>query len=490
MKSDMRKLSRRECVALLGAQAAAALLASCAGRRGPGESGDRPLVSSRFTRAFATPPVLAPTAVDIDADYYDLVAQPGVAEIMPGRRTDIWSYNGSFPGPTIVARRNRQSIVRVRNALPTPTAIHLHGGNTAPDSDGFPTDMIMPGERRTYTYANRSRAATLWYHDHVMGQTGRDVYMGLAGLYLLRDEEEESLGLPSGAHELPVILQQRRFSEHGAFAYHEGDRIGVGGDVTLVNGVPWPRLEVEARPYRLRFVNASNATRYLLRLSSGTPLILIGVDGGLLAAPVPCAAIPLAMGERADVIVDFSAFGAGTVVDLVTGDLQDAGESLVRCVVGRRMGEMTVLPSHLSEVEVLSPTMAVGKRTFSFGASVARAFPPVSWTINGRGFDPNVALASARLGECELWTLQNHLGLGFAGMFHTVHLHLSPFQLLSRNGGPPAPHERGWKDTVALERGERIDILTRFEGFRGKYLMHCHNLEHEDHDMMARIDIV
>jgi spore coat protein A len=224
----------------------------------------------------------------------------------------------------------------VRNALPTPTAVHLHGGNTAPDSDGFPTDVIAPGEQRTYTYANGSRAATLWYHDHVMGQTGRNVYMGLAGLYLLRDDEEDRLGLPSGAYELPLILQQRRFSEDGGFAYHEGDRIGVGGDVTLVNGVAWPILAVEARPYRLRMVNASNATRYVLRLSSGNPLTLIGVDGGLLSSPVACAAIPLAMGERADVIVDFSVFAMGTVVDLVTGELNDTGESLVRCVIGPR----------------------------------------------------------------------------------------------------------------------------------------------------------
>ncbi|MEO8620495.1 MAG: multicopper oxidase domain-containing protein [bacterium] len=480
-----RSLSRRQWLVLAGAGTSAAAMAGVPGSRGRTQKD----AYRRFSEPFRAPPVLQPTTADGDADYFDLVEEARDIQVMPGALTRIWGYNGSFPGPTISVTRNRRAVLRVHNALTAHTAVHLHGGNTDPASDGFPTDMIVAGAQREYVYANRSRAATLWYHDHAMDHTGRNVYMGLAGLYLIRDEEEAALRLPAGQNELPMILQQRRITQAGELAYQDGDRIGVGGDITLVNGVPWPLLEVAARKYRLRILNASNSTSYTVRLSSGEPLLLVGNDGGLLAAPVECAQVPLAMGERADVIVDFSALPVGSTVDLVNAANADEPESIVRCIVVRRERDDSSVPSRLSTIDVLAPQHAARTRVFAFGGKLSRAFPPVSWAINGETFDPDRPIATVRSGESEIWTFENHR-IGPLGMLHPVHVHLSPFQVLRRNDGPPLPHEGGWKDTVALGKGERVDVIVRFDGFRGRYLMHCHNLEHEDHAMMARFDVL
>src|SRR4029450_2864943 len=199
------KPSRREFIALGGS----ALLAAAALRQAGAEA---EASLPRFQVPLPIPPVLDPVKTDATTDYYELGQREAAVEILPGRLTEIWGYYGRFPGPTIRARRGRTTVVRHTNQLRVPTVVHLHGAITPPDSDGFPTEHIMPGASTTYTYPNEGRAATLWYHDHAMDRTGRNIYMGLAGLYLLQDDDERSLGLPEGPYDIPLVIQDRLFA--------------------------------------------------------------------------------------------------------------------------------------------------------------------------------------------------------------------------------------------------------------------------------------
>jgi FtsP/CotA-like multicopper oxidase with cupredoxin domain len=484
------KPSRREFLALGGS----ALLAGTALRTTAKGGGDDAAVP-RFLVPLPIPEVLDPVKADATTDYYELVQREAAVEILPGRQTTIWGYDGRFPGPTIKARRGRTTVVRHTNQLSVPTVVHLHGGVTPPESDGFPTDHIMPGASRTYTYPNEGRAATLWYHDHVMDHTGRNVYMGLAGLYLLADDGEASLRLPADRYDIPILIQDRLFDAEGAFVYDTFRHLAAKGGTMLVNGAPWPRLDVATRKYRLRMVNGSNATPLRLALSSGQPMIQIATDGGLLPKPVASASIPLAMAERVEVVVDFSRYPIGSQV--VLQNLHDTDlsghvvDEIMRFDVVRSETDDSLLPDRLGELAPLPAEQAVRTRHFVFaGRPRLRSPAGAHWTINGEDFDADRAIAAPRYGDAEIWHIENRRLFGFLGLVHPVHVHLVNFQIIERDGKPPLPHEVGWKDTVAVPKGREVKIIARFEGYRGRYVLHCHNLEHEDHSMMARFDIV
>jgi FtsP/CotA-like multicopper oxidase with cupredoxin domain len=478
----------------------------------------RPAASSpsitHFQAELPIPPVLAPTRTDASTDYFEIVQGEGEVTILPGRKSTVWGYNGTFPGPTIMARRGRSTVVRHVNNLKVPTVVHLHGARTPSDSDGFPTDFILPaqlspdaiplctsasGQRvaatgvpgvRTYVYPNDQRAATLWYHDHAMDWTGRNVYMGLAGFYLIEDDEERALPLPRGRHDIPLMICVRQFDAVGSIVYDARGHIGSVGDVILVNGVPWPRCEVERRKYRFRILNASNAETLELALSSGHPLVQIATDGGLLPAPVSIPSIPLAMAERVEVVVDFAEYAPGS--QIVLRNLESTGplRELMRFdVAGPAIADGSFVPERLSAIAPLRIESAARTREFFLGGHLEFNLPPVFWAINGRRFDPGRIDAAPRFGNVEIWRFVNHR-TPFPGHVHPPHMHLVNYQVLERNGGPPGLHETGWKDTIRLAEGDDVRVIARFDGYRGRYLLHCHNLEHEDHDMMARFDVV
>lgn len=483
-------MSRREFVALSAGVVAGAALTPATPRH---DSPSHPI--PRFEVPLSIPRVLEPTRTDATTDYYEIVQREKCVEILPGRHTTIWGYDGTFPGPTIKARSGRTVIVRHVNRLGTPTVVHLHGGVTPPESDGFPMDHVMPGEAREYVYPNAQRAATLWYHDHAMDRTGRNIYMGLAGLYLLEDEDERSLGLPEGPYDVPLLIQDRLFASDGSFHYKMVNHLGAKSGTMLVNGAPWPRLDVSTRAYRFRIVNGSNATPLRLALSSGDPLIQIATDGGLLPAPGACRQIPLTMAERVEVIIDFSRHSVGT--DIVLQNLNTRGATgsisneIMQFHVARVERDDRAIPARLADSEALDRSVAVRTRQFVF--AVRPSFGPLpspSWRINGRRFDPETPIASPSYGDVEIWRFINKRFLGALGIVHPVHVHLVTFKVLQRNGGPPLPHETGWKDTVAVDRDEDVSVIAKFDGYRGPYLLHCHNLEHEDHSMMARFDVV
>jgi len=366
----------------------------------------------------------------------------------------------------------------------------LHGGVTRPESDGFPTDSIAGGETRRYEYGNTGRAATLWYHDHNWRHTGRNLYMGLAGFYLLEGDAEVEQRLPHGPYDIPLMLQDRSFGRDGELVYHHEGHHGAIGSVMLVNGAPWPVLDVAARKYRFRILNASNATPVRLSLSTHQPLLQIATDQGLLPAPASLSTIGLTMAERVEVVIDFSIYPVGARIVLQNQRAQGPLNRVMRFDVVRAERDDSSVPRTLAEFEPLRESEAVRTRTFIFGGKATVGVPPgVRWVINGESFDPMRVDAAPRLGDVEVWRFVSR---GFLGrtMLHPAHTHLVPFQILRRNGRSPLRQEKGWKDTVALEDGEEVKVIMQWNGYRGRYLLHCHNLEHEDHSMMARVDVV
>ncbi|HXW92539.1 MAG TPA: multicopper oxidase domain-containing protein [Terriglobales bacterium] len=408
--------------------------------------------------------------------------------MLPGKRTAIWGYEGMFPGPTIKVLRGRRTTVRHINRLGIPTVVHLHGGPTPSESDGFPVDRVMPGTEKTYFYPN-DRAATLWYHDHAIDHTGRNIFMGLAGLYIVESEHEQNLPLPKDGYDVPLILQDRLFSADGALLYEPDSVDGPNTDTILVNGAPWPKMEVSACRYRFRLLNASNARSFHLALSSGNPFVQIATDGGLFERPRPLQDIPLAMAERVEVIVDFSAYLVNTQITLDDLNQPLATRSILRFDVVRKIKDDTYIPERLVETSETVNDRSAPHRTFVFtrGNSVKTE---ARWSINGEEFDPARAITEVKLGDTEVWRLANHSFREKHNVVHPIHIHLMNFQILQRNGGPPLPHEVGLKDTVALNVGDEVVVGMRVAGFRGRYLFHCHNLEHEDRGMMARFDVL
>jgi spore coat protein A len=331
-----------------------------------------------FLTPLAIPPVLAPVSSDECRDYYDIAMEQTQVEIIPGTFTTIWAYNGLYPGPTIKARKGRPIVIRHRNHLPEPTSVHLHGGHTPPSSDGHPYDLIPPGGAKNYHYPNNQLPCILWYHDHAVDVTGRHVYMGLAGFYILTDDLEDSLPLPTGANDVPLLIQDRLFNADGSLNYPFDDQTiltGVLGDRILVNGVIQPYFEVSARKFRFRIVNGSNTRFYRLALSSGDPLIQVGSDGGLLSQPVTRSTITIAPAERVDIVIDFSGYSLDTHVILTNQLGQDSNlTNIMEFRVVRDELDDSSIPNTLREVESIPETSAVRTRSFTLSERV----------INGR----------------------------------------------------------------------------------------------------------
>ncbi|MUH00857.1 multicopper oxidase domain-containing protein [Scytonema sp. UIC 10036] len=477
----MKKISRREALKIAALAGGSLLLPVGLQYRGYAQRTDERV--EPFTLPFHTPPVLNPVSSDSTTDYYQVVMQKAQVGVLPGRTTEIWGYNGMFPGPTIRQSRNRQSILRYINNLEVHTSVHLHGMPSLPQYDGYAEDLIPPGYYKDYVYPNPT-SAILWYHDHALGQTSRNVYMGLAGMYIVQDNEELSLPLPKGDRDIPLIIHDKQFASNGSLIFDDQGQHSLMGEIITVNGVPWPRMEVANCKYRFRVLNASISRSYRLALSTGDDFTVIGTDAGLMAAPVNTQNMRLAMAERYDVIMDFSRYPIGTQVvlqnlGLPNNDNFGNTNVIMRFDVVRSESDNSSIPNTLRNIQFLPESSAVRTRNFTFDHINS------VWVINGNGWNANRVDANPQLEEVEIWRLHNPSGL----WFHPVHLHLIDAQILDRNGTPPFPYERGLKDVFYVGENETVRIIGRFRPHLGKYMYHCHNMVHEDHDMMSQFEV-
>lgn len=428
--------------------------------------------------AFLRPLVIAPVVRDASIT---LTAREADVQILDGAPTRMWTFNGTFPGPTIRRPAGQPTQVTVVNQLPAAAGsltLHNHGNHSAPASDGQPDSFLVPpGGSRTYTYSGvengcKERGATQWYHDHRMDTTGRNVWMGLAGMYII--EDEEALGLPDGEFDVPLLITDRSFDSGNQLSY-SFDATGLTGDHLLVNGVVPPYFEVGDRRYRFRFLNASNFRDYELELSNGGALVQIGTEAGLLPAPVSRQRIVIGPAERVDVIVDFGGLLGQDVVLLNRAGRGSTAE-IMQFRVRRDLTETSTVPASLRPVEAIGePTVT---RTWSFGRTNG------AWTINGLPFNTSRVDAQPVLGTTEKWVLRNT-----GGWSHVVHIHDVDQQLISRNGAAPGAHELT-KESWHIGGGQTVEVKLRFTDHLGNYVLHCHVLEHEDMAMMSQFEVV
>ncbi|MGF1427154.1 multicopper oxidase family protein [Kitasatospora sp. LaBMicrA B282] len=520
--------------------------------------------------------------------------------------TPLWTYEGSFPGPTIEVRRGQRLRVVWTNRIDTPfpvvdgtvpmtpppaddqpgidpadvdraaallpawTVTHLHGGRTGGGHDGWTENAVLPGESQLAEYPNDQPATLLWYHDHAMGITRLNVQAGLAGLYLVRDEEEDALGLPAGPYEVPLVLCDRnlelgpdgRFT--GRLLHKTAAPLPFFGPYTLVNGAIWPYLEVRARWYRFRVLNAANGRAYRLHLvdeqGERVPGAVwqIGTDAGLLGAPVPLpdGGLALTPAERADLLIDFGAL-AGRTLRLVNsaiapyeGEPLPPGASPAEPHPDQRLTDTGVLEFRVAREPAGDPFALPARLAPSYTRLSHDALPEHThrmlllatdpqgdfqlWEMAGAepdaapGAEPTDGLVQLRDATGQLscyrrvartfddtlnwhvrqdgWEVWTILNLSIA--LHPVHLHLVRFQALSREdwdvsgfrqaaggtaAGSPvafrgplavAPSDQGWKDTIQVPPGQLVRIAAQFTGATGRFMYHCHLLEHEDGGMM------
>jgi spore coat protein A len=486
--------------------------------------------------------------------------------------TKLWGYNGSWPGPTIEARKGHPLSIRWVNHLPAKhflpidtsihgaeaslpevrTVPHLHGAVVLPESDGYPEAWFTAQGQSDFrsgpkynpqpsAYPNDQPATTLWYHDHCLGITRLNIYAGLAGFYLLRDEAEDALNLPTGQYDIPLMLQDRLFHADGSLLYPKVENgthpIWIQeffGDINCVNGMAMPFLEVEPRKYRFRFVNAANARFYHLRLfhadahgkvldrSPDVPEFQqIGSDGGLLPAPVPLHYLLIAPGERFDVVVDFSGFEDkcfsmvnDAPAPYTMGGQVEAPDVMLFKVTKALSGKDTSsLPDALVPFEPLDPEKAERERILwiSEKERASDGYVEVGLLGNARWHEP--ITEDPKAGTSEIWTFANA-----TGDVHPMHVHLVRFQVLNRQAFdvqtyrqtgklvftgrpiPPEANERpAMKDTIKTYPGYVTRVIQRFDlpsgtvvapGQEFLYVWHCHILEHEDNEMMRPYKVI
>ncbi len=442
----------------------------------------------------------------------------------------MWTYGGTFPGPTIRRPAGHRTEVTFHHLLPGSAGeltVHLHGGHNRTQFDGQPgglthsyersaycripsglsaresgNDLLLaPGGRRTYVYdlmedGRPERAAFQWYHDHRLDHTARNVWRGLAGMWIVDDGLEQGLPLPGGERDLPLMICDRSFDRHNQltdpFTSRRPPADGISAHTILVNGAHMPHHRVTAQRYRLRVLNASHFRSYNLFLSNGAPLIQIGTDSGLMPRPVRRREVMLGPAERAELVVDFAS-AAGEQVELRSGPRHGARNPLgAHAYVGalmqfrvdsRRLPDRTRVPRKLRPLPGWTKHVSA-KPDRTWEISIGGLFK-TTWLINGRTFNPAHADARPKLGTTETWEIVNRTDVA-----HVMHMHLTDWYLLSRNGRPPPPWEDCLKESFLVYPRERILVAGHFADYTGKFVIHCHMLDHEDHGLMAQFEVV
>lgn len=501
---------------------------------------------TKFVDPLPIPPLLKPKRATREFTYYESVmkeASHSFHNELPLAK--VWGYEGIYPGPTIEAKVGEKVYIKWINQLPfrhilpidhtvhgagndvpdVRAVVHLHGGRTEPESDGYPdawftNDYQQKGPffvKEIYYYENRQSSRCLWYHDHAIGLTRLNIYAGLAGFYIIREPQERSLNLPNGEFEIPLMLQDRSFHEDGSLFYPdqpEKNSSGLKpsiipsffGDTIIVNGKAWPFLEVEPRKYRFRILNAANARFFQLKLDSGQLFFQIGTDSGFLERPVGVPMLLQAPAERVDVIIDFSNLQGRNII--MTNDASTHFPSgipprkettgiVMEFKVTKPLSSIdtSVIPAYLGKIHRLNERSAHQERSLLLSEEKDRYGRPFFLLDQKRWDDP---ITENPLNDSiEIWNLVN-----INNDDHPIHIHLVQFQILDRRPfdveafkktgkihytGPaikPHPSEQGWKDTVKSPPAHVTRIIIHFFPYSGQYVWHCHMLEHEDYEMM------
>lgn len=462
--------------------------------------------------------------------------------------SEIWGYNGTYPGPTIETMKGQTVFVKWVNNLPrrhflpvdktihgaidnpeVRTVVHLHGADVAPDSDGYPEawytrDYETTGPkyyRKVYKYTNDQQATTLWYHDHAVGVTRLNVYAGLAGFYLIHDALEKRLNLPEGEYDIPLMIQDKFFNKDGSMRYpavaepplppsppdvYPSIIPALLGNTMVVNGKVWPYLEVEPRKYRFRILNASNTVGYTIKLENNKSFWQIGTDGGMISEPVELKSFILEPAERIDLIIDFSDSWGQSITLMNDGAADENLSKIMQFRVKRplKWKDTSEIPEELRHMHKLDEMQAKKTRTLILdGDQVDEHGRAMLLLDNKMWTDP--ATETPEYDSIEVWELVN-----LTQFPHPIHLHLVQFQILDRRVfdidyfnetgqirypedseiEPPMDFENGWKDVVRADPGKVTRIIAHFKNFAGDYVWHCHILEHEDHDMMRPLRVV
>ncbi len=412
-------------------------------------------------------------------------------QLFEGNPTNILSINTTYPAPTIRVKKGDSFSAHILNNLSDDVVLHWHGLHVPASMDGHPMNAIKSGMTADITYPIINRAGTYFYHSHTDMMTAQQVYRGLAGMFIVDDDEDAALPLPRGEFDIPLMISDKRFDENNQLLYSltiDDMLRGWLGDKILVNGTPDPFLDVAPTLYRFRIVNASNARIYKIALSDDSEFTVIGGDGGLLEAPVKTKSCFLANAERVDILVDFSKYQQGASITLKSVSFSaneppppppvpSQGESLdiIRFNVTKTGDSKASIPSSLSIIEKYLAADSKNTRTFGLASSA------IAHTINGKTFAMDRIDATVPFNTLETWTFFNA-----SEHIHPMHIHGIQFQILDRGGSPPsAANDLGWKDTVIVNPFETVNVLIKFNAYDGMYLVHCHNLEHEDHGMMS-----
>ncbi len=335
--------------------------------------------------------------------------------------------------------------IHFTNELPESSIIHWHGLHVPVTADGHPRLAIDPGETYIYDFTVANRAGTYWYHPHPHGRTATQVYAGLAGLLLIHDDEELNAGLPAGEYDVPIVIQDRKFNGDNQLFYDIGmmmdQMIGFLGNQVLINGRPDFVLPVKTHPYRLRLLNGSNSRIYKLAWQDGSPLTVLGTDGGLLAQPVQRDYVTLAPAQRVELWVDFSNNTVGESRQLINLPFDafggEAAYPLFNAQVEEAVSHSFVLPTQLSVINGYAAADAVNqKRPRAFTMALRHG---TGWTLNGRTFEMKAVAKDeiVRLGDLEVWEFENVAGNGMGMMGgmnlpHPMHIHGLQFQVLER----------------------------------------------------------
>ena len=433
----------------------------------------------------------------------ELIAKERMLDAGNGSKINYWSYhgklikgppgtletiNGSYLGPTIEVNTEDKVRIIFKNELPEDSIIHWHGLDVSHADDGHPHNAIGTNEKYQYDFVVKNRAGMYWYHPHPHGKTGYQVYRGLAGLFIVRDQEEKNLNLPNDEQELNFVLQDRYFNNDGQLEYHPNLMMGAMGNTLFINGISKKKIAVKRGLYRVRLLNGSNARIFNIALDGGQDIKQIGSDGGLLDQINKLRNFYFAPSERLDFLLDFSNYSSGEVVKIEGLPLVEGrGEkyTIIEFEVTDEDGVSFNEPLKLSRFLHINPSEAVNfnnPKTFELFATRESG-----WTINGNGYEANryEDYEIIKFGDTEIWEFYNPTGVP-----HPIHIHGTQFQILKRSsGGLEGSLDAGWKDTVLLMPGDRVRIIKRFNTFKGIFIYHCHNLEHEDMSMMRNFKI-